>query len=80
MKAAVIREYGQPLDVTDMLVPDVEKGEVLVRVRACSICGTDLKIASGSLVHTPLPLIPGHEVAGEVVDDVDDLRRGQRVA
>ncbi len=80
MKAAVIREYGQPLDVADVSVPDVEKGEVLVRVRACGICGTDLKIASGSLVHTPLPLIPGHEVAGEVVDDVDDLNRGQRVA
>jgi alcohol dehydrogenase, propanol-preferring len=80
MQAAVLRTYGQPLEIDTVPVPDVTEDEVLVRVRATGICGTDLKILAGTLVKTPLPLIPGHEVAGEVAEDAGDLRRGQPVA
>jgi propanol-preferring alcohol dehydrogenase len=47
---------------------------------ATGICGTDLKITGGSFASTPLPIIPGHEVAGELMQDVDGLTKGQRVA
>lgn len=80
MRAAVLREFGRPLEAADLPVPEPAKDEALVRVRATGICGTDLKITAGSFVSTPLPIIPGHEVAGELAHDVDTLRRGQRVA
>lgn len=80
MRAAVLREYGKPLDVDTVPIPELRSDDVLVRVRAAGVCGTDLKILAGTLVNTPLPLIPGHEVAGEIVEDSDGLRRGQRVA
>jgi propanol-preferring alcohol dehydrogenase len=81
MKAAVLKEFGRPLDVTDVPVPIPAEGEALVRVIAAGVCGTDLKIASGAFAPaTPLPLILGHEIAGELVSEVDGLPTGQRVA
>ena len=80
MQAAVLRTYGQPLEVDTVPIPAVGEDEVLVRVRAAGICGTDLKILAGTLVNTPLPLIPGHEVAGEIVEDSGELHAGQPVA
>ena len=68
MRAAVLREFGH-LDVEDVEVPVPGPGEVLVRVRACGICGTDLKIVNGSYRGTwppALPFIIGHEWSGEV--------------
>jgi propanol-preferring alcohol dehydrogenase len=61
-------------------VPEPAGDEALVRVRATGVCGTDLKITGGAFATTPLPIIPGHEVAGELVEAVDGLPRGQRVA
>jgi threonine dehydrogenase-like Zn-dependent dehydrogenase len=68
MKAALLREFGR-LEVAEVPVPEPGAGEVLVRVRACGICGTDLKIVAGAYRGTwppALPFIIGHEWSGEV--------------
>src|SRR5262249_45847873 len=68
MQAALLREFGS-LEVAEVPVPEPGPGEVLVRVRACGICGTDLKIVAGAYKGTwppTLPFIIGHEWSGEV--------------
>jgi propanol-preferring alcohol dehydrogenase len=76
----VLRAFGEPLQLSEMPDPEPSDKRVLIRVRAVGLCGTDLKITSGAFNDTPLPLIPGHEVAGEVVADTFDLTAGRRVA
>ncbi|MGW2831865.1 zinc-dependent alcohol dehydrogenase family protein [Streptomyces sp. NPDC001286] len=81
MKAAVIEAPGQ---VTVTTVPDPTPGprEVVVDVAACGLCGTDLHILQGEFAPT-LPVVPGHEFAGEVVglgSQVTELALGDRVA
>lgn len=49
-------------------------------MRAVGICGTDLKISTGAFKDTPLPIILGHEVAGELAEDAGGMKKGQRVA
>jgi len=80
MRAAVLRGFGRPLEVEDVDVPVPEPDEVLVRVRAAGICATDVKLVDGKTPPPPLPHIPGHEIAGDVVEDGADLVAGQRVA
>jgi L-iditol 2-dehydrogenase len=68
MQAALLREFGS-LEVAEVPVPEPGAGEVLVRVGACGICGTDLKIVAGAYRGTwppALPFIIGHEWSGEV--------------
>ncbi len=68
MRAALLREFGK-LAVEEVPTPVPGPGEALVRVRACGICGTDLKIVSGAYEGTwppQLPFIIGHEWSGEV--------------
>ncbi len=81
MRAAVIEAPGK-VTVTD--VPDPAPGprEVVVDVAACGLCGTDLHILQGEFAPT-LPVVPGHEFAGEVVGtgrDVTEVAVGDRVA
>ncbi|MGV4983863.1 zinc-dependent alcohol dehydrogenase family protein [Streptomyces sp. NRAIS4] len=81
MKAAVIEAPGK---VTVTTVPDPTPGprEVVVDVAACGLCGTDLHILRGEFAPT-LPVVPGHEFAGEVVglgSEVTELAIGDRVA
>lgn len=64
MRAAVYRGKGKVV-VEDVPVPAIGKGEVLIRVAACGICGTDIKKIEHGFV--PAPQIFGHEVAGAVV-------------
>ncbi|MCW2883345.1 MAG: S-(hydroxymethyl)glutathione dehydrogenase / alcohol dehydrogenase [Streptosporangiaceae bacterium] len=67
MRAAVLREFGSPLEITDVRVEDPRAGEVLVKIAASGICGSDLKTLDGkSPVARQLPVIPGHESAGVV--------------
>ncbi|WP_405582207.1 zinc-dependent alcohol dehydrogenase family protein [Streptomyces sp. NBC_01092] len=81
MKAAVIEAPGK---VTVTTVPDPTPGprEVVIDVAACGLCGTDLHILQGEFAPT-LPVVPGHEFAGEVVglgSEVTELALGDRVA
>lgn len=67
MRAAVLREFGSPLEITEVAVEDPRAGEVLVKISASGICGSDLKTLDGkSPVARQLPVIPGHESAGLV--------------
>jgi 2-desacetyl-2-hydroxyethyl bacteriochlorophyllide A dehydrogenase len=81
MKAAFY-EAPYKVDVRDAPRPQPGPHEVVVRVAACGICGTDQHIYQGDFFPT-YPLIGGHEMAGEVVAigaDVDNVREGERVA
>jgi propanol-preferring alcohol dehydrogenase len=68
LNAAVVREFGKPLVIEDIPIPQPGLGQVLVQVRACGVCGTDLHAARGEWPVKPKPpFIPGHEGMGEVV-------------
>ena len=82
MKAAVLQAFGQPLVWQDIDLIGPASHEVLVRVEACGIDGTDLKLLDGFGYEPELPFVPGHEIAGIVVEtgaDVRDLRLGTHV-
>jgi D-arabinose 1-dehydrogenase-like Zn-dependent alcohol dehydrogenase len=81
MRAAMLHAYNRPIEVVEVDKPEVGADEALVKVHAVGICGTDLKITSGLFPDTtPLPLIIGHEIAGELVEPCGNLQAGQRVA
>jgi propanol-preferring alcohol dehydrogenase len=67
MKAAVVHEFGKPLSIEEVPIPEVGPRDVLVRIEASGVCHTDLHAASGDWPVKPkLPLIPGHEGCGTV--------------
>lgn len=66
MRAVIIAEPGK-IHVENVADPTPQPDELVIRVGACGICGTDLHIANGSLSMTRYPVVPGHEVAGEIV-------------
>jgi 2-desacetyl-2-hydroxyethyl bacteriochlorophyllide A dehydrogenase len=81
VQAVVITAPGQ-IEVTTLPDPAPGPREVVVAVASCGLCGTDLHIVDGVLPH-PLPVVPGHEFAGEVVAigaEVTELAVGDRVA
>src|ERR1700729_627692 len=68
MKAAVLVPGGTPLlEIEDVPRPEPQPGHMLLRVLACGVCRTDLHIAEGDLPPLRSPLIPGHQIVGEVV-------------
>jgi propanol-preferring alcohol dehydrogenase len=70
------------LDAVDLVIPSLGTSDVLVRVRACGVCRTDLHIVDGELSSPGFPIVPGHEIVGIVEDvgaDVDALHVGDRV-
>jgi propanol-preferring alcohol dehydrogenase len=83
MKAAVVRVFGQPLEIEEVAVPEVPPGQVLVKVAASGVCHTDLHAADGDWPVKPtLPFIPGHEGVGHVAavgSGVKHLKEGDRV-
>ncbi|QDT32872.1 Sorbitol dehydrogenase [Thalassoglobus polymorphus] len=81
MKAMLLTEYKQ-LEVTDMPEPEIGSRDVLVEVRACGICGSDIHGYDGSSGRRIPPLVMGHEAAGVVAkkgSDVDGFEVGDRV-
>ncbi|MBB5156426.1 zinc-dependent alcohol dehydrogenase family protein [Saccharopolyspora phatthalungensis] len=83
MRAAIIDQPGS-IRVGDVPDPKPGEGQLVIKVGACGICGTDLHIADGHFPPTPYPIVPGHEFAGEVVEigaEVPgDWKIGDRVA
>lgn len=83
MKAAVVREFGQPLAIEEMAFPAPGHGEVLVRILASGVCHTDLHAADGDWPVKPSPpFVPGHEGAGIVAavgEGVNNVKEGDAV-
>jgi len=67
MKAMVLMKPDTPLVLTEVPEPHIHPNDVLLKVRACGVCRTDLHIRDGELAQAIYPRIPGHEVVGEVV-------------
>ncbi|OQO89870.1 zinc-dependent alcohol dehydrogenase family protein [Saccharomonospora piscinae] len=78
MRAAVVDEPGR-IRVGDVGEPKPGPADVVIRVGACGICGTDLHIADGHFPPTPYPIVPGHEFAGEIVEVGQDAPGGWAV-
>ena len=82
MKAMVLRAFGQPLELAEMPRPQVGPADVLVRVRACGIGLTVVNLLATPGRVTAYPRIPGHEIAGDIVEvgaAVRTVKTGQRV-
>jgi len=84
MKAAILQTPAgigsNPLLFTDVARPEIAPGQVLLRVRACGVCRTDLHIVEGELPQLRSPLIPGHQIVGDVVEGgTPEIPTGARV-
>jgi len=84
MKAAILATPApiseHPLKIVEVADPRIRSGHVLLRVRACGVCRTDLHIVEGELPAKQLRLIPGHQIVGEVVDGgTPEIPQGSRV-
>ena len=66
MLAMLLDAPGRDLRRASAPVPRAGAGQVLLRVRACGVCRTDLHVVDGELPNPKLPLVPGHEIVGEV--------------
>ena len=86
MRAMLMRQPGEvadrPLRMEEVAVPTPRAGEILVEIRACAICRTDLHVVEGELPALRTPLVPGHQAVGRVVGrgrDATRFREGDRV-
>ncbi|MFC6381558.1 alcohol dehydrogenase AdhP [Psychrobacter glacincola] len=83
MKAAVLHEFGQPLQIEEVDIPTPSSGEIVVKMQASGVCHTDLHAIDGDWPAKPnLPLIPGHEGVGIITavgDNVHHVKEGDRV-
>jgi propanol-preferring alcohol dehydrogenase len=82
MRAMVLEQQGRPLAAGDVPNPEPGPGQVLVRVRACGVCRTDLHVVDGDLHEPKLPLVVGHQIVGTVAamgEGADRFQAGQRV-
>jgi propanol-preferring alcohol dehydrogenase len=79
MRAMVLDRPGQRLEQRSLPPPEPGSGDVLLRVLACGVCRTDLHIVDGELEHPKLPLVPGHQIVGEVLAGGSRFAPGDRV-
>jgi propanol-preferring alcohol dehydrogenase len=78
----VLDRPGEQLRPAELPMPEPGPGQVLVRVSACGVCRTDLHVVDGDLTETKLPIVPGHEIVGQVVamgEGVTRYQEGDRV-
>src|SRR6266536_1577783 len=68
MRAMVLNRAGEPLRLEDLARPSPGRGEVLLRVRACAVCRTDVHVVDGELERPKLPLVIGHQIVGKAED------------
>ena len=66
MRAMVLDQPRQPLQLRNVPKPTLGRGQLLVRISACAVCRTDLHVVDGELPNPKLPLIPGHQIVGRV--------------
>jgi alcohol dehydrogenase, propanol-preferring len=82
MRAMVLSEPDRPLAAIDLPDPEPGAGQILLRVKACGVCRTDLHVVDNELPGIKRPLIPGHEIVGEVAalgPGASRFKRGDRV-
>ena len=82
MKASVLYAAHQALVYQQVADPTAGPGQLLIQVKACGVCRTDLHIVDGELAQPRLPLVPGHEIVGEVAalgPGVSGFQKGDRV-
>jgi propanol-preferring alcohol dehydrogenase len=79
MRALVLDAPREPLRLAQVPDPVPAAGQVLIRVLACGVCRTDLHIVNGELTEPKLPLIPGHQIVGEVLAGGERFEPGARV-
>jgi propanol-preferring alcohol dehydrogenase len=82
MRAMILEAPRQPLRATDLEFHPAGPDQVLLRVHACGVCRTDLHVVDGELTEPKLPLVPGHEIVGTVVEKGERVERfafGERV-
>lgn len=82
MRAMILQSPGQPLRAAEVPDPVPQPGQLLIRVHACGVCRTDLHVVDGDLTEPRLPLIPGHQIVGTVVNTDEgsgQYRPGDRV-
>jgi len=75
----VLDAAREPLRLAELPDPAPEPGQVLLRVLACGVCRTDLHIVDGDLTEPKLPLVPGHQIVGEVLRGGSRFEPGARV-
>jgi len=82
MKAARLHKVGEPFHIEEVPVPHLDSGEVLVQVKFCGICGSDLQRVTGITSTAYLPITLGHEISGEVAAVSKEIKKwnvGDRV-
>ena len=82
MRAQLLTAPGRPLVAAEIPAPRPGPQQVLIEVHACAVCRTDLHVVDGELADPKLPLVPGHEIVGIVVERGDAVERfavGDRV-
>jgi propanol-preferring alcohol dehydrogenase len=82
MRAMVLRRPGEALEDADLARPDPGPSDVVLKVRACGVCRTDLHVIDGDLKHPKFPIVPGHEIVGEIIacgPAVERFRVGDRI-
>jgi propanol-preferring alcohol dehydrogenase len=82
VRAMILERPGEQLRAAEVPVPEPGAGQVLLRVRCCAVCRTDLHVVNGELHDPKLPLIPGHQIVGVVAgtgEHTDGFAVGDRV-
>ena len=82
MRAMVLDAPGRPLSLRELDRPRPAADQILIQVRACGVCRTDLHVVDGELTEPKLPIVPGHEIVGTVVETgsaATRFRPGDRV-
>jgi alcohol dehydrogenase, propanol-preferring len=82
MRAQILDAARSPLRLRTISRPRPRPDEILIRVRCCGVCRTDLHVLDGELTSPKLPLVLGHQIVGTIVErgsEVEDLVEGQRI-
>ncbi|WP_238583891.1 zinc-dependent alcohol dehydrogenase family protein [Legionella brunensis] len=78
----LLKQPSTPLIPVTVSIPEPKSNEVLIKVKACGICRTDLHVVDGELKHPKLPIIPGHQIVGSIEKigaEVKTFKIGQKI-